>query len=72
MADLVDIYADTWKLVAKWAQTELNKARELNDSPKLTDPQTFVLRGRIKALKDLLALPTQPKERVRAPPDQDY
>lgn len=72
MADHADIYSETWKFIAKWAQAELSAARELNDSVKLTDSQTFVLRGRIKALKDLLALPTPPKERVRAPPDEEY
>ena len=47
----------------------MKAAREQNDSTRLTDAQTHVLRGKIKALKELLALPLPPKERRRAPPE---
>ena len=65
----LDPYSDTWSFVSTWAEAQLKAAREQNDSTRLTDAQTHVLRGKIKVLKELLALPLPPKERRRAPPE---
>jgi len=61
--DRIDQSSRTWGLVEEWAKSQLAKAREENDSPIKTEVQTAVLRGRIKMLKDLIALPLPPKER---------
>lgn len=58
-------HSDTWIFVSNWAQQELDRARERNDSHKRDAIQTAALRGRIEVLKDLLQLPT-PKERRRS------
>lgn len=47
----------TWAFVFNWGQRELDKARESNDSLSKDAVQTACLRGRIKALKELIALP---------------
>lgn len=64
----IDIYSDTWIFIERWAQEELSKAREANDSYKKNETETAVLRGRIKALKELLILHEPPKERTRNSP----
>ncbi len=66
----IDAYSDTWIFVSKWAETELAKARDANDSAKRTEAETAVLRGRIKALKELLVLHEQ-RERKRPPREID-
>ena len=53
----LDINSGTWKYIVRWAEKELNAARAKNDYLKVTWEQTNALRGRIKALKDLLGLP---------------
>lgn len=48
--------SETWRYVQEYAQAELAKLREKNDSDKLDPTQTAVIRGQIKALKKLLTL----------------
>jgi hypothetical protein len=68
-AGRLDEYSDTWVFVRNWAESELTKAREENDSFKRDDIQTAALRGRIKLLKELMELPLPPrKERQRPRP----
>jgi hypothetical protein len=67
----LDSYSSTWKAVASWAETELIKARESNDSAKRDIVATSLLRGRIATLKELLVLP-YPKERKRRTIEEDY
>lgn len=66
----IDAYSDTWIFVSKWAESELVRARDANDSTKRTEAETAVLRGRIKALKELLKL-HEPRERKRPQRDID-
>lgn len=66
----LDTYSDTWKFVSAWAEKALQDVRESNDSTKKSEAQTMVLRGQIKMLKELLALPNPPRERARPPPDE--
>lgn len=49
----------TWAHVQKWADEELSRLRTRNDSVELTPDQTASLRGEIRALKRLLALPEE-------------
>lgn len=63
----LDQYSSTWAYVENWAITELQKARESNDSTKRDAIETAALRGRIRMLKELIALP-KPKDRQRRIP----
>ncbi len=49
----------TWAHVQKWAGDEIERVRLRNDSVELTYEQTMALRGEIRALKRLLALPEE-------------
>ena len=53
----IEVYSPTWKFIAQWAAAQLAAERERNDSYRLTEQQTALLRGRIDLLKDLIALP---------------
>lgn len=68
----IDPCSDTWLTVAGWAVAELNKLRESNDSTKHDMVKTSEIRGRIRVIKDLLELPNPPKERKRAPSEEEY
>ena len=48
-----------WAHVQQWASDEIVKLRLRNDSTELTHEQTVALRGEIRALKRLLALPEE-------------
>ena len=52
----LDKYSDTWKAVERWAEEQIADLREKNDSPRLNDIKTSFIRGKIKALKDLIQL----------------
>jgi hypothetical protein len=68
----LDTYSDTWAFVSNWAHAELTKAREDNDSSKRDETQTALLRGRIRALKELIALPVKKDRTRRAPDEEEY
>ena len=53
----LDPYSPTWLFIRTWAEEELDATREKNDYKKHDEIDTAMLRGRIKLLKDLLALP---------------
>jgi hypothetical protein len=53
----IEVFSPTWKFIDKWSKDQLAAERERNDSHRLTEVQTAVLRGRIDLLKDLIALP---------------
>lgn len=53
---------DTWVFVTERAQQDLDALRVKNDDPKLNEVETAVLRGRIRELKRLLALPKRVEE----------
>lgn len=46
-----------WDVVVRWAGEKIASAREANDNPSLDDIETALIRGRIRALKELIALP---------------
>lgn len=46
-----------WADVEAWANDKLDAARVSNDNPSLDAVETARLRGRIQALKELIALP---------------
>ena len=54
---VLDTNSPTWQWIVLWAREELDKSRKLNDSIIRTDKDTAVLRGEIKRLKEILALP---------------
>ena len=64
----IDTYSDTWTFVRGWAEAELSKARQDNDSLTNDDVRTSSLRGRIKLLKELIELPLPPKRERKRPP----
>mgnify|MGYP001604604489 CR=1 FL=1 len=57
----LEVHSLTWAFVVKWANDEIGKARENNDSMRHDTLQTSALRGRIKTLKELIDLPLPPK-----------
>jgi len=52
----LDKHSSTWRFVEDWANSQIKAIREKNDNTSLTEAQTAVLRGKIKAYRDLLAL----------------
>ena len=69
----LDAYSETWIFVSNWAESELKRLRESNDAITLDAAQTSALRGRIKCLKELIALPDKRTRPKRAPlPDDEY
>src|SRR5258708_32032108 len=63
---------ETWAYVVDQAEKKLQRLREKNDDARLNEVQTAVLRGRIRELRDLLALPERLKaERMAALAQRD-
>lgn len=59
----IDTMSFTWLAVKYWAEEELRNAREkLEAAPGVDMEQTQLLRGDIRRLKALLALPEQDSE----------
>lgn len=54
-------HSGTWLFMSKWANDQLTRAREKNDNGGLSETQTAVLRGKIKAYKEILDLPKERK-----------
>jgi len=46
--------SETWRYLETWLKNKIQKKREKNDTLNLTEVQTAVLRGEIKAYKYLL------------------
>jgi hypothetical protein len=59
----IDVYSPTWVYVRSWARERLQALREANDSTSKTDVQTSAIRGEIRAMKDILALPDEQNRR---------
>jgi hypothetical protein len=53
----IDFQSASWHGMRRWAEEQLKRARERNDSPKLTLDETAALRGEIRTYKKLLDLP---------------
>ena len=59
----------TWAHVREWAGKEIERLRQRNDSTELDHDQTCFIRGEIRALKRLLALPEEAARKPNmAPP----
>lgn len=56
---MIEKLSPTWKKTEAWASEMLIKLRTQNDNPKLDAVQTAVIRGKISAIKELLALPEE-------------
>ena len=63
----LDEHSQTWAAVEHWAVTQLQKAREDNDTVANDEIRTAALRGRIKLLKELIELPLPPKRERKRP-----
>jgi hypothetical protein len=59
----LDTFSGTWVFIRNHAEKEIARLRERNDA-RLDAAQTAELRGEIKALKALLALPNTQKKWV--------
>jgi len=59
----------SWESVLNWAQTELTRLREVNDTLADAD-KTAHTRGRIKMLKDLIALPNKKSREKKSHDDE--
>ncbi len=66
----IDPYSPTWRFVRAWAESSLMKARERNDNVNKDATQTAALRGEIRILKELIALP-EPKRGLLVKPDSE-
>lgn len=54
--DKIDFNSSTWRFIEKFVKSELNAARESNDSPHHGQVKTASLRGKIRFAKDILEL----------------
>lgn len=64
-----DFTSATWHALRKWAESELEKARQKNDAVGLSETDTAALRGEIRMLKKFLDLPNQATRGVVVEPD---
>lgn len=65
-----DFQSATWHLLRKWAEDQLKRAREKNDSVALGADDTAALRGEIRILKKFLDLPNAAARGVVVNPDE--
>lgn len=68
---MIEPHSETWRTVEKWARAELEKQERLLKDPMLPHDQTQVVRGDIKRLEELLALPS-PKVKPKVPAGVPY
>jgi len=61
---VIDAGSETWQAVEEYANEQIQLLRLRNDSPALDQVSTAVTRGRIAAMKDLLALAKAPAQPV--------
>ena len=52
-----DFQSRTWKRLTQTLQEELQRLRELNDQASNSADKTALIRGQIRAIKELLDLP---------------
>jgi hypothetical protein len=57
-----------WKALEKYLTAMIQDRREALDNPKMDSTETAVVRGEIRALKELLALPKQVTQVVQSDP----
>lgn len=58
---MIDRHSDAWRVVAAWAGEELSDASERIEEIGVGPAETENLRGRIAALRELLAMADEPK-----------
>jgi len=63
---VIDTYSSTWKSIYNHLTHELKDQRELLESTSLSEIKTAELRGSIKTLRALLALPEEQAQQKRA------
>jgi hypothetical protein len=56
----LDRHSPTWMFLSGWAAEELARLRAKNDGVSLNEVETAVIRGNIRCLKNILALPDSP------------
>jgi hypothetical protein len=61
----------TWAHVREWASKEIERLRQRNDSMELDREATCAIRGEIRALKRLLALPEEAARKPHMAPSGD-
>lgn len=62
-----DLRSDTWRRLTQHLQDRLQELRESNDSPSCDADKTALIRGQIKAVKEILDLAAS----VSSSPDGD-
>jgi hypothetical protein len=67
---MIDYQSATWHLLRKWADEQLRRAREKNDSADLDATETAALRGEIRLLKRFLDLPNAAARDLSVLPDE--
>lgn len=67
---MIDYQSATWHLLRKWAEEQLKRARDKNDSVALDGTETAALRGEIRILKRFLDLPNAAARGVTVLPDE--
>lgn len=68
--DELNEYSGTWRAVKKYATEEITRLREANDATTADATRTAILRGKIAALKDVLAMPENKKRGLIAPQEE--
>lgn len=53
----INIHSDTWKSIDRWANERLSAFRDRLENKSLDIIKTSVIRGEIRALKEMLKLP---------------
>lgn len=69
---MIDTLSDTWAEVAAFAEAQLDAARRRIEAPGLSHEETQLHRGRISALRDVLALPAAKAKSARLPGAASY
>lgn len=67
MSSGIDFTSPTWEQVVRWAQSELERARKINDG-ELDPTRTASVRGEIRFIKRLLDLPEMDARERNADP----
>jgi len=55
----LNVHDGAWIYMVQYCDRKLKELREMNDSLDLDATQTAVIRGRIRALKDVLEIPNE-------------
>ena len=66
----LDVTSESWIFVRTYCEKRLRALREANDGAGLDEKATAVIRGQIKAIKDILDLP-KPKPRMHQEEEED-